>query len=68
MPFWPPCCKSKANLSKHFRPGNRARVFIKENFHPGCRDLGCRNRDLGNRAGPVNRAHVKRPLGEVPNV
>ena len=22
-----------------------------ERFHPGCRDLGCGNRDLGNRAG-----------------
>ena len=35
MPFWPPCFKSKANLSKTFRPGNRDGVFIrKKNFSP----------------------------------
>ena len=28
-------------------------VFIWENFHPGYRDLGRKNRDLGNRASPV---------------
>ena len=27
----------------------RDKVFIWENFHPGCRDLGLKNRDLGNR-------------------
>ena len=30
-------------------------MFIWENFHPGYRDLG-------NRAIPVNRDHMKRPL------
>ena len=52
MPFWLPCCESKAYFSKKFRPGNRAEVFIWENFHPSCRDLGRRNRDLGYWAGP----------------
>ena len=39
-PFWPLSGESKAILSKMFRPGHRARVFIWENFHPGYRDLG----------------------------
>ena len=41
MLFWPPSFESEANLSKTFSSGNRAGVFIWENFHPGCRDLGC---------------------------
>ena len=36
-----------------FRPGHRAGVFIWENFHPGYRDLGRKNRDLDNRASPA---------------
>ena len=68
--------------------GNRAEVFIWQNFRPAWRDLGCKNRefysragpssnmstskllqkdfeirrDLGNRASPVKRVHVKRPI------
>ena len=59
-----------------FYPGNRAGVFILENFQPGYQDLGCKNQDLGNRASlpshtdtskflqrsPVDRAYMKRPL------
>ena len=78
MSFWPPYCERKANLSKKFRPSNRAEVFIWENFHPGYRDLGSAfsyehiaiftkdigvSRDLGNRASPVNGADMKRPSG-----
>ena len=47
MPFWPICCESDAILFKKFRPGDRAGVFIWENFHPGYRDIGRKNRDLG---------------------
>ena len=74
---------------KCFIPVTRAGVFIWENFHPVYRDLGRKNRDLGNqashagfsdehmelftkervvgrdlgnRASPVNRAHMKRTL------
>ena len=54
MPFWPLCCDSEAILFKKFRPGHRAGVFIWENFHPGYRDLGRKNRDLGNRASPAS--------------
>ena len=48
MPFWPLSGESKAILSKIFRPGHRAGVFIWENFRPGYRDLGRKNRDLGS--------------------
>ena len=34
-----------------FHPGNRVGVFIWESFQPGYRDLGRKNRYLGNRAG-----------------
>ena len=44
---------NKAILFKKFRPGHRAGVFIWENFHPGYRDLGRKNGDLGNRASPA---------------
>ena len=53
IPFWPPSGESEAILSKMFRPGHRAGVFIWENFHPGYRDLGRKNGDLGNRASPA---------------
>ena len=64
-----------------FHPGHRTGVFIWENFHPGYRGLGRKNRqpglsyedidiftkkrvarrDLGNRANPVDLAHMRRP-------
>ena len=50
MPFWPICCESDAILFKKFRPGDRAGVFIWENFDPGYRDIGRKNRDCGIRA------------------
>ena len=57
-PFWPLSGESKAILSKMFRPGHRARVFIWEDFHPGYRDLGRKNRDLGNRASPASHMNT----------
>ena len=54
MPFWPICCESDAILFKKSRPGDRAVVFIWENFHSGSRDIGRKNRDLGNRASPAS--------------
>ena len=54
MPFWPLCCENKATLPKLFHPGHRAGVFIWENVHPGYRDLGRKNGDLGNRASPAS--------------
>ena len=49
MPFWPLCCDSEAILFKKFRPGHRAGVF---------RDLGRKNRDLGNRANPASHMNT----------
>ena len=58
IPFWPLSGESEAILSKMFRPGHRAGVFIWENFHPGYRDLGRKNRDLGNRASPASHMNT----------
>ena len=45
---------TETNKARPFKsdPGNRAGVFIWENVQPGYRDLGRKNRDLGNRASP----------------
>ena len=51
IPFWPLSGESEAILSKMFRPGHRAGVFIWDNFHPGYRDLG-------NRASPASHMNT----------
>ena len=43
---------------KRFRPDHWAGMFIWENFHPGYRDLGRKNRDLGNRASPASHMNT----------
>ena len=58
MPFWPICCENDAILFKKFRPGDRAGVFICENFHPGYQDIGRKNRDLDNRASPASHMNT----------
>ena len=58
MSFWPICCKSDAILFKKFRPGDRAGVFIWENFYPNYRDIGRKNRDLGNWASPASHMNT----------
>ena len=58
MPFWSPCCDSDTILFKKFRPGDRDGVFIWENFHPGYRDIGGKNRDAGNRASPASYERI----------
>ena len=45
-----------------FHPRNRDEAFIWENFHLGYRDLGRRNRDLGNRAGPPSHMNASNCL------
>ena len=69
MSFWPTCCESDAILFKRFRPGDRAGVFIWESFHPGYRDIGRKNRDLGNRASPASHMNTsifyKEKIGEA---
>ena len=68
-----------ARIHRVVHRGNRAEVFIWQNFQPAYRDLGKQPTlwyehianftkdlevrwDLGNRASPVNKAHMKRPL------
>ena len=55
---WPLCCESEAILFKRFIPRYWAAVFIWENFHPGYRDLGRKNRDLGNRVNPASHMNT----------
>lgn len=43
-----------------FIPVARAGVFILENFHPGYRDFGRKNRDLGNRASPASQKNTSK--------
>ena len=49
--------RSKAKLFclNSFVPFTRDRVFMWENFHPGYRDLGHKNRDPGNRASQASK-------------
>ena len=58
QPFWQLSGESETILSKMLRPGHRSGVFIWENFHPGYRDLGRKNRDLGNRASPASHMNT----------
>ena len=50
----------KLFCQKSFVPVTRAGVFIWENFHPGYRDLGRKNRDLGNRASPASHMNTSK--------
>ena len=54
--------KAKLFCQKSFVPVTRAGVFmiIWENFHPGYRDLGRKNRDLGNRASPASHMNTSK--------
>ena len=47
--------RKQSQFSQQGLPGNRAGVFIWENFHPGCRDLG-------NRAGPPSHMNTSKFL------
>ena len=55
--------KAKLFCQKSFVPVTRVGVFIWENFHPGYRDLGRKNRDLGNRASPGAHLNTSKFLG-----
>ena len=50
--------KAKLFCLKRFVPVTRVGVFIWENFHPGYRDLGRKNRDLGNWASPASHMNT----------
>ena len=63
MPFWPLYCEREAILSNIFLPVTRAAgVFIWENCHPSCRDLGRKDRDLGNRASQASHMNTSKVL------
>ena len=47
---------------KSFVPVTRTGVFIWEGFHPGFRDLGRKNRDLGNRASLASHMNTSKFL------
>ena len=46
-------------------PGNRDEVFIWQNFQPAYRDLGWKNRDLGNRASPPSHMNTSKILQRI---
>ena len=47
-------CHPDRQNSFRFHPGNRDEVLIWQNFEPPYRDLGWKNRDIGNRASPLS--------------
>ena len=46
-------------------PGNRDEVFIWQNFQPAYRDLGWKNRDLGNQASPPSHMNTSKILQRI---
>ena len=46
-------------------PGNRAEVFIWQNFQPSYRDLGCKNRELCGRAGPSSNMSTSKIIRRI---
>jgi len=52
--------KAKLLCLKSFVPVTRAGVFIWENFHPGYRDLGRKDRGNGNWASPASHMNISK--------
>ena len=50
--------KAKLFCLKCFVPFTRTGVFVWENFHPGYRDFGRKNRDLGNPVSPTSHMNT----------
>jgi len=64
LPFWPLCCESEAKFRRSIAKTDisvtepaRLLLWTHRNF---TKERVAR-RDLGNRASPVDRAHIKRP-------
>ena len=53
-------CHPDRHNSLRFHPGNRDEVFIWQNFQPAYRDLGWKNRDLGNQASPPSHMNTSK--------
>ena len=58
-------CRIHSKNSSRFHPGNRAEVFIWQNFQPAYRDPGWKNRDLGNRASPPSHMNTSKILQRI---
>ena len=54
---------ARIHLAVH--PGNRNEVFIWQNFHPAYRDLGWKNRDLGNRTSRPSHMNTLKKLQRI---
>ena len=54
-----------ARIHPAVHPGNRDEVFIWQNFQPAYRDLGWKNRDLGNRASPPSHMNTSKILQRI---
>ena len=54
-----------AEFIRRIHPGNRAEVFIWQNFQPAYRDPGWKNRDLGNRASPPSHMNTSKILQRI---
>ena len=54
-----------ARIHPAVHPGNRDEVFIWQNFQPAYRDLGWKNRDLGNRASPPSHINTANLLQRI---
>ena len=54
-----------ARIHPAVHPGNRDEVLIWQNFQPAYRDLGWKNRDLGNRASPPSHMNTSKILQRI---
>ena len=54
-----------ARIHLAIHPGNRDEVFIWQNFQSAYRDLGWKNRDLGNRASPPSHMNTLQILQRI---
>ena len=53
---------TKQNLCHFGHYVEKVKLFEVKNFHPGFRDLGRKNRDLGNRASPASHMNTSKFL------
>ena len=54
-----------ARIHPAVHPGYQDEVFIWQNFQPAHRDLGWKNRDLGNRASPPSHMNISKILQRI---
>ena len=60
--------RDDATRTARIHPGNWDEVFMWQNFQPAYRDLGWKNRDLGNRAKRLDRDRKPRWKSLSPSV